>query len=218
MATNGDDTSARSRSEVNAWLVEEMHERFRTDPASLPPEWRDFFPGYVTGPRPSSPPRIASAALAEVAPGDRAPADGAANGAANGAAARGATADGGAHDATKGTANGATKGTASGATNGAARSPASPAAPPPAAEGAQRLRGAGARIAANMTASLGVPTATSVRDVPAKLLEVNRRIANNYLARARGGKVSFTHLIAYALVRALSDVPAMLRVHAEVDG
>jgi 2-oxoglutarate dehydrogenase E1 component len=69
-----------------------------------------------------------------------------------------------------------------------------------------------------METSLGVPTATSVRDVPAKLLEVNRRIVNNYLRRTRGGKVSFTHLIAYAMVRAVRDVPAMKNTFAEVDG
>jgi multifunctional 2-oxoglutarate metabolism enzyme len=81
----------------------------------------------------------------------------------------------------------------------------------------QRLRGVGARIVENMEVSLGVPTATSVRDVPAKLLEVNRRIVNNYLRRTRGGKVSFTHLIAYAMVRAVRDVPAMTNVFAETE-
>src|SRR5664280_3522371 len=41
------------------------------------------------------------------------------------------------------------------------------------------LRGAAGRIVTNMQASLEVPTATSVRVVPAKLLEVNRTIINN---------------------------------------
>jgi multifunctional 2-oxoglutarate metabolism enzyme len=81
----------------------------------------------------------------------------------------------------------------------------------------ERLRGVGARIVENMEVSLGVPTATSVRDVPAKLLEVNRRIVNNYLRRTRGGKVSFTHLIAYALVKAVAEVPAMKNTFAEDD-
>ncbi len=81
----------------------------------------------------------------------------------------------------------------------------------------QPLRGAGARIVENMEASIGVPTATSVRDVPAKLLEVNRTIVNNYLRRTHGGKVSFTHLIAFAMVRALDAVPAMRNVFAETD-
>ena len=51
-----------------------------------------------------------------------------------------------------------------------------------------------------MEASLEVPTATSVRALPAKLLIDNRHIINNQLARGRGGKVSFTHLIGYAVV------------------
>jgi len=93
-----------------------------------------------------------------------------------------------------------------------------PAPPEPSAPQPERLRGAAAAIVRNMEASLGVPTATSVRDVPAKLLEVNRRIVNNYLMRSRGGKVSFTHLIAYAMIRAANDVPAMTRTYAEVDG
>jgi 2-oxoglutarate dehydrogenase E1 component len=73
----------------------------------------------------------------------------------------------------------------------------------------QPLKGAAARIVANMEASLAVPTATSVRRVPSKLLEMNRTILNNHLARRRGGKVSFTHLIGFAVVRALREVPVM---------
>ncbi len=72
------------------------------------------------------------------------------------------------------------------------------------------IRGVGARIVENMEASLGVPTATSFREVPARLLEVNRKVINGYLGRTRGGKVSFTHLIGYAVVRAIADrVPVM---------
>lgn len=80
------------------------------------------------------------------------------------------------------------------------------------------IRGVGAAIVRNMEESIGMPTATSVRDVPAKLLEVNRRIINNYLRRTRGGKVSFTHLIAYAMVRAVETVPDMTNTFTEVDG
>ena len=69
------------------------------------------------------------------------------------------------------------------------------------------LRGAPAKVVTNMQASLEIPTATSVRAVPAKLLADNRIIINNHLRRARGGKISFTHLIGYAVVRALHDVP-----------
>ncbi len=80
------------------------------------------------------------------------------------------------------------------------------------------LRGAAASVVKNMNASLTVPTATSVRAVPAKLLADNRIVINNHLTRARGGKVSFTHLIGYALVRALDDFPNMNNAFAEVDG
>jgi multifunctional 2-oxoglutarate metabolism enzyme len=81
-----------------------------------------------------------------------------------------------------------------------------------------RLRGAAARTAANMAASLTVPTATSVRAVPAKLLVDNRIVINNHLGRGRGGKVSFTHLIGYAVVRALAAAPEMNDAYAEADG
>ncbi|GGB72093.1 alpha-ketoglutarate decarboxylase [Knoellia flava TL1] len=71
------------------------------------------------------------------------------------------------------------------------------------------IRGASARVVTNMEASLSVPTATSVRAVPAKLLVDNRIVINNHLARSRGGKVSFTHLIGFAVVKALGAMPAM---------
>ncbi|GLZ81677.1 alpha-ketoglutarate decarboxylase [Actinorhabdospora filicis] len=71
------------------------------------------------------------------------------------------------------------------------------------------LKGVAAKVAQNMDASLEVPTATSVRAVPAKLLSDNRIVINNHLKRGRGGKVSFTHLIGYALIKALSTHPEM---------
>ena len=95
--------------------------------------------------------------------------------------------------------------------SGGARPPRRPPRlrPEEVGEEATVLRGAASRIVANMEASLGVPTATSVRSVPARLLEVNRLILNNQLARTTGAKVSFTHIIGYAVVRALHDVPAL---------
>ena len=70
-----------------------------------------------------------------------------------------------------------------------------------------------------MEASLAVPTATSVRVIPAGLLEVNRRVANNYLVRVqRQGKVSFTHLIGWALVKGLQKMPVMNSSYTLVDG
>jgi 2-oxoglutarate dehydrogenase E1 component len=60
-----------------------------------------------------------------------------------------------------------------------------------------------------MESSLTIPTATSVRAIPAKLMVDNRIVINNHLARNRGGKVSFTHIIGFAIVRALKDMPDM---------
>ena len=95
--------------------------------------------------------------------------------------------------------------------------PAAPVAGTPVVNGAapadevgEPIRGAGVAIAANMERSLTVPTATSFRNVPAKLLEVNRSVINGYRSRTGQGKVSFTHLIGYAIVRAIADaVPNM---------
>jgi 2-oxoglutarate dehydrogenase E1 component len=80
------------------------------------------------------------------------------------------------------------------------------------------LRGASARVVTNMESSLGVPTATSVRAIPAKLLIDNRIVINSHLARSRGGKVSFTHLIGFAVVKALGAMPDMNHSYGERDG
>ena len=82
----------------------------------------------------------------------------------------------------------------------------------------QVLRGAAAAVVKNMNASLDVPTATSVRAIPAKLLIDNRIVINNHLKRTRGGKISFTHLLGYAMVQAVKKFPNMNRHFAEVDG
>ncbi|MYG94748.1 MAG: multifunctional oxoglutarate decarboxylase/oxoglutarate dehydrogenase thiamine pyrophosphate-binding subunit/dihydrolipoyllysine-residue succinyltransferase subunit [Acidimicrobiia bacterium] len=88
----------------------------------------------------------------------------------------------------------------------------------PEPEQGQPLRGAAARIARNMEASLDIPTATSFREVPAKLLEVNRKIINSYLGRTARRKVSYTHLIAYAMVQAIAHhVPAMNSTYLATD-
>jgi 2-oxoglutarate dehydrogenase E1 component len=149
----------------NAWLVDDMYDRFLVDPSSVSESWREFFADYRGAPLPAppAPPSLPAAA--------------------------------------------------------APTGPAPAAAPVEGAGDAVVLRGAAARIVANMEASLGVPTATSVRTVPARLLEVNRQILNNQLARTTGAKVSFTHLIGYAIVRALCDVPALNAAFVDdVDG
>ena len=80
------------------------------------------------------------------------------------------------------------------------------------------LRGVAGRVVQSMEASLSVPTATSVRAVPAKLLIDNRIVINNHLKRTRGGKVSFTHLIAFAMIEAIKQMPEMNAFFTELDG
>jgi len=100
-----------------------------------------------------------------------------------------------------------------------AAKPAASQAPAPLADDElQVLRGAAAAVVKNMSTSLEVPTATSVRAVPAKLMIDNRIVINNQLKRTRGGKISFTHLLGYAIVQAVKQFPNMNRHFAEVDG
>jgi len=79
----------------------------------------------------------------------------------------------------------------------------------PLPEGAEVLRGGAKKIVENMERSLTVPTATSVRLVPVKLLDENRRIINNYLGLRERGKASYTHIIAWAIIQAMRDFPQM---------
>ena len=89
--------------------------------------------------------------------------------------------------------------------DGAVQEPVKPPPSVPVAEDAElkALRGPAAKIAENMEASLGVPTATSVRTFPVKLLAENRKLINEYQRSVGGEKVSFTHIIAYAMVQGL---------------
>ncbi|GAA0961098.1 multifunctional oxoglutarate decarboxylase/oxoglutarate dehydrogenase thiamine pyrophosphate-binding subunit/dihydrolipoyllysine-residue succinyltransferase subunit [Kribbella koreensis] len=80
------------------------------------------------------------------------------------------------------------------------------------------LRGTAKALAAHMTSSLTVPTATSVRTIAAKLMIDNRIVINNHLRRNRGGKVSFTHLIGWALIQAVKANPVLNTYYDESDG
>jgi 2-oxoglutarate dehydrogenase E1 component len=174
----------------NAWLVDEMYEQYLADPTSVSESWRDFFADYrrdvdhaapAAGNGMTTP--VASNTAGTMAPPGPAPAPAPAAPAPTTPAPA------------------------------AAPAPAAQAPPAPAEKAEQPgdpLRGVAARIVENMETSLRVPTATSFRDIPAKLLEVNRKVINGYLGRTRGGKVSFTHIIGFAIVRAIAEtMPTM---------
>jgi 2-oxoglutarate dehydrogenase E1 component len=80
------------------------------------------------------------------------------------------------------------------------------------------LKGAAARIAENMTISLQIPTATSQRIIPVKLIDENRRLINQQRSLAGKSKVSYTHLIAYSLVKACEKIPSINTAYTEKDG
>ena len=219
----------------NQWLVDEMYERYAKDPSSVDTSWHEYFEAN---------PEAASASRKDSTGADD-PASGAAR--TTGAAAKGAEAKGAAGDASPaaGTGSPSAPGAAP-ATNRAGKpsngrkhsgtapvrtpetrnkpdapAPKKPARPdyaPPAEPESAVLRGPAAAIVKNMNASLTLPTATSVRAVPAKLMIDNRVVINNHLKRTRGGKISFTHLIGYAMVQAVKAYPNMNNHFAEVDG
>ncbi|MHB8328869.1 MAG: multifunctional oxoglutarate decarboxylase/oxoglutarate dehydrogenase thiamine pyrophosphate-binding subunit/dihydrolipoyllysine-residue succinyltransferase subunit, partial [Acidimicrobiales bacterium] len=172
----------------NAWLVDDMYEQYRADPSSVSESWREFFAGYV-------PPGVAGSRAA-AGPAPSANGDGRVETAAPAPVSAPAPVAAAVSAPAAVPADGSASGQPT-TTPGPRREPVAP------------LRGAAARIAANMEASLSVPTATSVRTVPARLLEVNRSVVNQHLARETGAKISFTHLIGFAVVKALEAVPAL---------
>ncbi len=80
------------------------------------------------------------------------------------------------------------------------------------------VRGGMVRIIENMEASLSVPTATSMREVPVRTLEENRALVNRHRAAISASKISFTHIIAWAMIKALDTFPRLNDAYAELDG
>ena len=229
----------------NEWLVEEMYQRFLDDPNTVDPAWHEFFADYrptdTSSPTAAAdtaddsagtgsvqqaaqrPGRPSAPSDAPTAPAPTPVAEPAEPSERSRAADRTAL--------TPRTQAGDTNGSSltqkrsapaggkppAGSTSQAAR-PATRTAADAGGGTTTPLRGAAGAVVKNMNASLSVPTATSVRAVPAKLLADNRVVINNQLKRTRGGKISFTHLIGYALVKALADFPPMNRHYLEQDG
>jgi 2-oxoglutarate dehydrogenase E1 component len=80
------------------------------------------------------------------------------------------------------------------------------------------LRGVAARIAKNMEASVAIPVATSQRTIPVKVIDENRRIINHHRTLLGKSKVSYTHIIGWAIVRALEYFPGLNHAYAEQNG
>ncbi|WP_166140536.1 multifunctional oxoglutarate decarboxylase/oxoglutarate dehydrogenase thiamine pyrophosphate-binding subunit/dihydrolipoyllysine-residue succinyltransferase subunit [Nocardioides ochotonae] len=195
---------------ANEWLVEEMYDRYQKDPSSVDATWVSYFKANgKNGATKSSPsrPQAAAPAKAPAQAPAKAPSTSESKAETKPAPVANPRPAAKAAEPAKGTSKPVPK----------ESRPTEPAAPSDEPTYTV-LRGAPARTVKNMDESLTVPTATSVRSVPVKLLWDNRTVINNHLARARGGKVSFTHLIGYALVQAVKQMPEMNVGFDMVDG
>jgi 2-oxoglutarate decarboxylase len=205
LSINGENSNGENDFGANDWLVEEMYEQYKVNPDSVDKEWWPILEKYhqkqgntatTTAPQ-SAAPAAAPAAIAAEAPATAAAAPLIAK-----------------------------------TTRIEAKAQPIPAQAPVTESIAtissdeadvvedqvNVLKGMAKALATNMDASIKVPTATSVRTIPAKLLIDNRIVINSHLSRTRGGKVSFTHILGFALVRALKEFPSQNVYYAEIDG
>ncbi|MBC8030973.1 MAG: multifunctional oxoglutarate decarboxylase/oxoglutarate dehydrogenase thiamine pyrophosphate-binding subunit/dihydrolipoyllysine-residue succinyltransferase subunit [Pyrinomonadaceae bacterium] len=186
---------------ANATYVEGLLSRFRSNPELVDESWRTYFSELLGNGEGVVAPRT-SGVSPTIEP----------------------------QEASRLTDNGqppAAAGTQAGTAQATAKTPAS-AAPAPETKKtspasaeqieAKPIRGAALKIVENMEASLSVPTATSQRRIPVKLLDENRQVINRYLAENHRGKASYTHVIAWALLRALEEFPQLNDGYDTVDG
>ena len=191
---------------ANDWLVDEMYEQYLANPTSVDPAWVEYFknnkpgaPATTAQPNKGVPP-VPKAQQKAAQPAPVAP-----------VVAPVVPAPTPQQPVLRETA-------------AAQPTPADPIVKPvpvlitPAASSLEPIRGVSARVVQSMEASLSVPTATSVRAIPAKLMIDNRIVINNHLKRSRGGKVSFTHIIAFAMIKAVRAMPEMNAFFGELDG
>jgi len=175
---------------ANATYVETLLARWRSDPALVDESWRTYFEEL-----------LGESAIGEAAKQTgrnvtMAQADGS-----------GAVAKGDGHHDGRGDGAGA-------AVTPAPKASATKPAPEASTESqftaqSTPIRGAALKIVENMEASLAVPTATSQRRIPVKLLDENRRVINRHMQEQDRGKASYTHLIAWAILRALEEFPQL---------
>jgi 2-oxoglutarate dehydrogenase E1 component len=80
------------------------------------------------------------------------------------------------------------------------------------------IAGSSAKILDNMNTSLTIPVATSQRTIPVKLLEENRTLINKFLKKKDLGKISFTHIISWVILKAIKAVPVMNYTFTVING
>ncbi|MDN5805675.1 MAG: multifunctional oxoglutarate decarboxylase/oxoglutarate dehydrogenase thiamine pyrophosphate-binding subunit/dihydrolipoyllysine-residue succinyltransferase subunit [Brevibacterium sp.] len=197
----------------NEWLVEELYEQYKSDKNSVDQSWWPFFDKYEkngngpaaktadaeptakTGAKPAAKTKAKPASQASAKSADKSDSS---------------TADAAPDESPRGVSpSSAQTETLKAETKSVPKVVVKDTEPKPAPEETVTpLRGPAKLIAKNMDDSIEVPTATSVRALPAKALIDNRIVINSHLKRTRGGKVSFTHLIGFAVIRALQNFPS----------
>lgn len=214
---------------ANDWLVEEMYEKYTQDRSSVDEAWWPTLEQYAKSRSGAGAPQAPSTAPANAdapATAQAAPAKAESSPVAKPAAAPKAEAPKAAAAAEAKPAAAKSDRKQAKTTTVAPKAQPIPADAPakakemaPAKENdVQPLKGMAKAIAKNMDISIEVPTATSYRDIPAKLMIDNRIVINNHLRRTRGGKVSFTHIIGWALIKALIKFPSQNVYYEVVDG
>ena len=186
----------------NAWLIDEQFQQYSKDPNSVDKEWRDYFEANGAPKQAAQPKASAKASGSTASAPAQKPAEkkesSAPKPAEKSPAAPGA----------KAPSDSKSSETKPKADPKKSESPLDRIkdAPEP---GSRVLKGMFKAIAKNMDESLEIPTATTVRDIPVKLMWENRAMINDHLKRTRGGKISFTHILGYALVKAVQIHPDM---------
>ncbi|WP_029362848.1 multifunctional oxoglutarate decarboxylase/oxoglutarate dehydrogenase thiamine pyrophosphate-binding subunit/dihydrolipoyllysine-residue succinyltransferase subunit [Brachybacterium squillarum] len=226
--TQSSDSSPTGDFGPNQWLVDALREQWQQDPSSVDPSWAEYFAGS-TSPEPETAPSDDAPAdpapepepepAQEAAPEPEQTAEPAESSAPQTTRAAAAATPAEKEPAPVTESRPSSASTPAARADGVSTTSDRPAKVPtttsqiPAVElrepEVQKLRGPAAAVVRNMDESLKVPTATSVRDVPVKLLFDNRIVINNHLKRHRAGKVSFTHLIGWAMVEAVAEVGDM---------
>ncbi|WP_210605292.1 multifunctional oxoglutarate decarboxylase/oxoglutarate dehydrogenase thiamine pyrophosphate-binding subunit/dihydrolipoyllysine-residue succinyltransferase subunit [Brevibacterium oceani] len=191
----------------NEWLVEELYEQYKSDKNSVDKSWWPFFDKYEKnsgGQGAAAQPAAKAAEKSGAKPAEKSAPK------SEPKASAPAQAPAAARETSRGVSpSSAESETLKAETKSVPQvTPKDTAPQPEPEETITPLRGPAKLIAKNMDESIEVPTATSVRALPAKALIDNRIVINSHLKRTRGGKVSFTHLIGYAVIRALQNFPS----------
>ena len=210
----------------NSGYVEDVYAQYLQNPESVSESWREFFADFDPGPAYSETIGAEASASEAKATTLSTPPPPPSNGSGDGAAAASVP------------AADPSAGSGQAAQSAAPPAPARPA-PPAGGDGAPAelparlqapevalpegataspIKGMASKIVENMEASLTIPTATSVREIPVRLMAENRRLVNRHQRATGGAKVSFTHLIAHAILRGMEAVPGMKATFRENDG